>query len=66
MTSLSSHEHTHHGCKENSTHTKFYKIVMHTHTHTTNGKAAFVNWKQKGVVKEYSVKAVNPTETEGM
>lgn len=37
-----------------------------THTHTTNGKAAFVNWKQKGVVKEYSVKAVNPTETEGM
>ena len=37
-----------------------------THTHTTNGKAAFVNWRQKGVVKEYSVKAVNPTETEGM
>lgn len=36
-------------------------------THTiTNGKAAFVNWKQKGVVKEYSLKAVNPTETEGM
>jgi len=32
MTSLSSHEHTHHGCKQNSTHTKFYKIVLHTHT----------------------------------
>ena len=37
MTSLSSHEHAHHGCKENSTHTKFYKIFLHTHNYKWKG-----------------------------
>ena len=66
MTSLSSHEHTHHECKQNITHTKFYKFFLCAHTHH-KWKAALVNWRQKGVVvREYSVSATNPTETEGI
>ena len=49
-------------------HTKIsLRAHTHTHTHTHHKwKAAFVNWRQKGVVREYSVSATNPTETEGM
>lgn len=65
MTSLSSHEHTRHECKQNITHKILQILFTRAYTHD-KWKAALVNWRQKEVVREYSVSATNPTETEGI